>query len=82
MIWKEAMEKKGLRVNAEKTKVMICGKGLHGPLADFRQIPMCCMSYRCRQQQHLMQWLQVVASFCYPGDMLSACGGCEITVTY
>ena len=25
MIWKEAMEKKGLRVNAGKTKVMICG---------------------------------------------------------
>ena len=28
MIWKEAMEKKELRVNAEKTKVMICGTGL------------------------------------------------------
>ena len=28
MIWKEAMEKKGLRVNAGKTKVMICGTGL------------------------------------------------------
>ena len=26
--WKEAMEKKGLRVNAGKTKVMICGTGL------------------------------------------------------
>ena len=25
MIWKEAMEKKGLRVNAGKTKIMICG---------------------------------------------------------
>ena len=25
---KEAMEKKGLRVNAGKTKVMICGTGL------------------------------------------------------
>ena len=25
LIWKEAMEKKGLRVNAGKTKVMICG---------------------------------------------------------
>ena len=29
MIWKEAMEKKGLRVNAGKTKVMICGTGLN-----------------------------------------------------
>ena len=28
LIWREAMEKKGLRVNAGKTKVMICGKGL------------------------------------------------------
>ena len=28
MIWKEAMEKKGLRVNAGKTKVMICDTGL------------------------------------------------------
>ena len=28
LIWKEAIEKKGLRVNARKTKVMICGTGL------------------------------------------------------
>ena len=28
LIWKEAMEKKGLRVNAGKTKVLICGTGL------------------------------------------------------
>ena len=28
LIWNEAMEKKGLRVNAGKTKVMICGTGL------------------------------------------------------
>ena len=28
LIWKEAMEKKGLRVNAGKTKVMIYGTGL------------------------------------------------------
>ena len=27
-IWKEGMEKKGLRVNAKKTKVLICGEGL------------------------------------------------------
>ena len=25
--------------------------------------------------------LEVIASFCYLGDMLSAGGGCEITVT-
>ena len=28
LIWKEAMEKKGLRINAVKSKVMICGTGL------------------------------------------------------
>ena len=28
LIWIEAMEKKGLKVNAGKTKVMICGSGL------------------------------------------------------
>ena len=27
-IWKESMEEKGLRENAKKTKVMICGEGL------------------------------------------------------
>ena len=29
LIWKEAMKKKGLRVNAGKIKIMICGKGLN-----------------------------------------------------
>ena len=28
LTWKEEMEKKGLRVNARKTKIMICGMGL------------------------------------------------------
>ena len=28
LIWKEAMEEKGLRVNTGKTKIMICGTGL------------------------------------------------------
>ena len=28
LIWKEAMEKRGLRVNSGKTKIMICGTGL------------------------------------------------------
>ena len=27
-----------------------------GPLAEFRQIPMCCLSYRSRQQLHLLQY--------------------------
>ena len=52
LILKEAMEKKRLRVNA--------GNGhdqwyRSGPLAEFRQIPMHCLSYRSRQQQHLLQ---------------------------
>ena len=50
LIWKEAMEKKGLRVNAGKTKVKVCGTGL-----DLLHIH--CLSYRSRQQQHLLQWL-------------------------
>ena len=28
LTWKEAMEEKGMRVNAGKTKIMICGMGL------------------------------------------------------
>ena len=28
LTWKETMEKKGLRVNAGKTRIMICGMGL------------------------------------------------------
>ena len=69
-----------------------------GPLAEFRGIPMRCLSYRSGQQQHLLQWLQtlgalemqwaakpdyrphnevqvgpdkleVVASFCYLGEI-------------
>ena len=31
-----------------------------GPLAEFRGIPMRCLSYRSRQQQHLLQWLQLL----------------------
>ena len=59
LIWKEAMEKKGLRVNAGKTKVMWYRPG---PLAEFRRIPMRCLSYMSiyRQQQHLLQWLQTL----------------------
>ena len=50
LIWKEAMEK---------------GHDLWyrpGPLAEFRQIPMRCLSYRSRQQQHLMQCLQTLGA--------------------
>ena len=60
LISKEAMEKKGLRVNAG-----VKGHDLWyrpGPLAEFRRIPMRCLSYRSRQQQHLLQWLQTLGA--------------------
>ena len=126
-IWKEAMEKKGLRVNAGKTKVMICGTGLDllqssgeypttvchtgggnssiycngcklwvhkkcsglqrlTPNSDYRCA--CCMGNARpidgRPQSEVQvgpDKLEVVASFWYLGDMLSAGGGCEIMVT-
>ena len=31
-----------------------------GRLAEFRQKPMHCLSYRSRQQQYLLQWLQTL----------------------
>ena len=33
-----------------------------GPPAEFWQIPMRCMSYRSKQQQHLLQWLQTLGA--------------------
>ena len=60
LIWKEAMEKKGLRVNAGKTSHDLWYRP--GPLAEFRRIPMRCLSYRSRQQQHLLQWLQTLGA--------------------
>ena len=127
MIWKKAMEKKGLRINAGKTKVMICGTGLdllqcsgeypcavsrigvgnnsiycngcklwvHKKCSGLKRLTPN-PDYRCAQcmgnarpidgrPQNEVQVgpdkLEVVASFCYLGDMLSAGGGCEIAVT-
>ena len=127
LIWKEAMEKKGLRVNAGKTKVMICGTGLDLLQSSGEyQCAVCCTGvgnnsiycngcklwvhkkcsglqrltpnpdYRCarcmgnarpidgrpqREVQVGPDKLEVAASFCYLGDMLSAGGGCEMAVT-
>ena len=41
--WKKRLEAKGLRVNIEKTKIMICGKNLHS-LKDSGKHPcgVCC----------------------------------------
>ena len=118
LTWKEAMEKKGLRVNAGKTKIMICGTGLD-LLQSSGEFPcaVCCTGvgsnsifcnsckhwvhkkcsglkrlkkdpdYRCTQCQGTARpldgrpqkevqvgpdKLEVVASFCYLGDMLSS----------
>ena len=125
LTWKEAMEKKGLRVNAGKTKIIICCTGLD-LLQSSGEFPcaVCgtgvgsnsifcngckhwvhkkcsgleCLTkdpdYRCTRCQgttrHLdgrpqkevqlgPDKLEVVASFCYLGDMLSAAGGCELS---
>ena len=127
LTWKEAMEKKGLRVNAGKTKIMICGTGLdllqssgEFPCAVCRTgvgsnstfcngckhwVHKKCSGlkrlkndpdYRCTWCQGTARPLdgrpqkevqvgpdkpEVVASFCYLGDMLSAAGGCELSTT-
>ena len=74
LTWKEAMEKKGLRVNAGKMKIMICSMGLDlkdkdhdlwygpGPPAEFRQISMRHLSHWSGQQQHLLQRLQALGA--------------------
>ena len=92
LTWKEAMEKKGLRVNAGKTKIMISGTRNACGLKRLTKDP----DYRCTRYQgtaHPLDSrpqkevqvrpdkLEVVASFCYLGDMLSAAGGCELSTT-
>ena len=123
LTWKEAMEEKGLRVNAGKTKIMICGMGLDLLLSSGEFPWAVCHTgmgsnsifckgckhwvqkkcsgfkrltedpdYRCTQSQGTAcpldsrpqrevqvgpNKLEVVASFCYLGDMLSAASGCE-----
>ena len=127
LTWKEAMEKKGLRVNAGKTKIKICGTGLdllqssgefpcavcrtgvgsnsifcngckhwvHKKCSGLKRLKKD-PDYRCTQCQGTARpldgrpqkevqvepdKLEVVASFCYLGDMLSAAGGCELSTT-
>ena len=126
LTWKEAMEKKGLRVNAGKTKIMIFGTGLDllqssgefsyaicrtgvGSNSIFcngckhwvhkKCSGLKCLTkdpdYKCTRCQGTARpldgrpqrspvgpdKLEVVASFCYLGDMLSAAGGCELSTT-
>ena len=120
------MERKGLRVNAGKTKIIICGIGLD-LLQSSGEIPcaICCTgvgsnSIQCSGRKHWVHKkfsglkglkedpnymcsrclgtappidrrpqkevqvkpdkLEVVASFCYLGDMLSVSGGCELAM--
>ena len=127
LTWKEAMEKKGLRVNAGKTKIMIWGMGLdllqsscefscavcrtgvgsnsifcngckhwvHKKCSGLKRLSKD-PDYRCTQWQGTAcpldgrpkrevqvrpDKLEVVASFCYLGDMLSAVCGCELSTT-
>ena len=128
LTWKEAMEKKGLRLNAGKTKIMICGTGLDllNPGSGEFPCAVChtgvgsnsifcngCKHWvhkKCSGLKHLKKGpdyrctrcqgtagpldgrpqkevqvgpdkLEVVASFCYQGDMLSAAGGCDLSTT-
>ena len=127
LTWKEAMEEKGLRVNARKTKIMICGMGLdllqsssmfpctfcHTGVDSNSTFCNGCkhwvhktcsglmhltedLDYRCtrsqgtafpidgrpqREVQVRPDKLEVVASFCYIRDMLSAAGSCELSTT-
>ena len=127
LTWKEAMQEKGLRVNAGKTKIMICGTGLdllqssgkfpcgvcrtgvgnnsifckgckhwvHKKCSGLKRLTED-PDYRCtwcqgtarpldsipqREVQVGPDKLEVVASFCYLGDMLSAAGACELSTT-
>ena len=61
LTWKEGMERKGVRVNIEKTKLMICGTGLN-LLQSSGEFPTCHLPHWSRQQQHSMQWLQAPGS--------------------
>ena len=122
LTWKEAMDKKGLTVNAGKTKIMICSTELdllrssgefpcavchtgvgsnsifcngckhwvHKKCSGLKRLTKD-PDYRCtrcrgtaclldgRPQKEVQirpDQLEVVASFCYLGDMLSAADGC------
>ena len=60
LTWKVAMEKKGLRVNAGKTKIMIWGTGLD--LLQSSGEFMHRLAHWSGQQQHLLQWLQALGA--------------------
>ena len=129
LTWREAMEEKGLRVNAGKTRIMICDMGLNLLQSSSEFSCAICRAgvgsnnifcsgckhwvhkkciglkhlikdsyYRCTRCQGTARLLdgygrpqmevqvgpdklEVVASFCYLGNMLLAAGGCELSTT-
>ena len=122
LVFEKPMEEKELRVNAGKTKIIICGTGLEllQSSGEFR-VPSAALEWAATASSESglqvlaaqeMQWtlalstdlhgarellaswtanhkgnsvgpnkLEVVASFCYLGDMLSAAGDCELSTT-
>ena len=97
LTWKEAMEKKGLRVNAGKTKIMICGTGLDLLQSSGKFTCAVCRtrvgsnSIFCNGCKH---WVHKKCSglkrlknnpdyrcTLCPGDMLSAARGYELSTT-
>ena len=57
MTWKEAMEKKGLKVNAGKTKIMICGAGL-----DLLQRTSCRIQASFHAPSVALEWAATASS--------------------
>ena len=57
LIWKEAMEKKGLRVKAGKTKVMICGTGLDLLQSSGEYPCAVCLSGVCNNSIYCKRWV-------------------------
>ena len=61
LTWKEAMVKKGLRVNAGKTKIMICGTGLD-LLQNSDEFPCIVRGTGVGSNSILLQWLQALGA--------------------
>ena len=121
--WKVALEKKGMKINVEKTKMMVsgtegevyeskidpcgvcskrvmsnslqclkCCKWIHGRCAKIKRVnPKAAKEFICsackgtvkeKEQKEIMCGeVETVKSFCYLGDRMDACGGCETAVT-
>ena len=82
--WKTEMEKKGLRVNMGKTKIMESGINLDVLKKSGFRCARCLGTVRAIDEREVSEVevgnekLEVVPEFCYLGDMLSAGGGCKL----